>query len=170
MKRIYIHDACVLFDLIQGGIIHLWFELGYETRTSHLVFNEVEEDEQVSVLQPYIAGNKLVLETIGQDDLPGLMGLAQAWRVSLADVSVYHLAKIHGGILLSGDKRLRSFSGRHGVEVRGVLWVLDQLVEQKLLAPRLACQAMGAMLEAGARLPEEECRCRKIRWSSLSPG
>ena len=78
MDRIYIHDACVLLDLIEGD------------------------------LQTYVDADKLILESIDESDLPALNAQAKEWKVSLQDVSVAHLAKRHGGILLSGDKRLRT--------------------------------------------------------------
>ena len=154
MDRIYIHDACVLLDLIEGDLLDLWFQLGFETRTTHLVYQEILEEEQFSLLQTYVDAS----------DLPALNAQAKEWKVSLQDVSVAHLAKRHGGILLSGDKRLRTKSAEAGIEVKGILWVLDMIVERKLLIPQRALNALEAILEAGGRIPSEECGERRQRW------
>lgn len=106
----------------------------------------------------------VILESIDESDLPALNAQAKEWKVSLQDVSVAHLAKRHGGILLSGDKRLRTKSAEAGIEVKGILWVLDMIVERKLLIPQRALNALEAILEAGGRIPSEECGERRQRW------
>ena len=68
MDRIYIHDACVLLDLIEGDLLDLWFQLGFETRTTHLVYQEILEEEQFSLLQTYVDADKLILESIDESD------------------------------------------------------------------------------------------------------
>ena len=114
------------------------------------------------MLQTYVDADKLILESIDESDLPALNAQAKEWKVSLQDVSVAHLAKRHGGILLSGDKRLRTKSAEAGIEVKGILWVLDMIVERKLLIPQRALNALEAILEAG--IPSEECGERRQRW------
>jgi hypothetical protein len=101
VDRIYIHDACVLLDLIEGDLLDLWFQLGFETRTTHLVYQEILEEEQFSLLQTYVDADKLILESIDASDLPALNAQAKEWKVSLQDVSVAHLAKKHGGFSVS---------------------------------------------------------------------
>lgn len=164
MDRIYIHDACVLLDLIEGDILDFWFQLGFETRTTHLVYQEILEEEQSSLLQTYVDADKLILESIDEADIPDLNVQAKKWNVSLQDISVAHLAKKHGGILLSGDRRLRIRSVEAGIEVKGILWVLDMIVERELLIPQRALKALDAILEAGGRMPPEECDERRKRW------
>jgi hypothetical protein len=50
------------------------------------------------------------------------------------------------------------------LDVRGVLWILDELEHQKILSPAELFTALTAMLKAGARLPEDECDKRLARW------
>lgn len=164
MDRIYIHDACVLLDLIEGDLLDCWFQLGFETRTTHFVYLEIQEEEQSSLLQTYVDADKLILESIDEEYLPILNAQAKKWNVSLQDVSVAHLAQKHGGILLSGDKRLRTKSAESGIEIKGILWVLDMIVERKLLIPQRALKALDAILKAGGRIPAEECSERRRRW------
>ena len=163
MDRIYIHDACVLLDLIEGDLLDLWFQLGFETRTTHLVYQEILEEEQFSLLQTYVDADKLILESIDESDLPALNAQAKEWKVSLQDVSVAHLAKgmvvFCFPVIKATDK-----SAEAGIEVKGILWVLDMIVERKLLIPQRALNALEAILEAGGRIPSEECGERRQRW------
>ena len=66
--------------------------------------------------------------------------------------------------LLTGDRELRQAAEEQGLEVHGVLWVLDELVAKDLLAMRAAARALKTMLESGSRLPEDECEKRRIQW------
>ena len=117
MDRIYIHDACVLLDLIEGDLLDLWFQLGFETRTTHLVYQEILEEEQFSLLQTYVDADKLILESIDESDLPALNAQAKEWKVSLQDVSVAHLVfcfpviKGYGQNLLKPGSKSKGFYG-----------------------------------------------------------
>lgn len=88
---------------------------------------------------------------------------------SLADVSCYFLAKKRGWTLLTGDGALRRSGHRSQLEVRGVLWLLDQFHEAALVSPDVLVKALNAMLANGARLPKEESLQRLQAWSALSP-
>ena len=50
------------------------------------------------------------------------------------------------------------------LEVRGVLWILDELEAHALLSSIQLADALESMLKAGARLPESECHQRLGRW------
>ena len=74
--------------------------------------------------------------------------------------------RTRGLVLLTGDGHLRQAARREGVEVHGVLWVLDGLLEDRGLTAREAIQALRRMLDAGARLPEPEWRRRLRAWTA----
>jgi len=85
---------------------------------------------------------------------------------SLPDLFALHLARTRGLVLLTGDGHLRQAARREGVEVHGVLWVLDGLLEARGLTASEAIQALRRMLKAGARLPEPEWRRRLRVWTA----
>lgn len=66
--------------------------------------------------------------------------------------------------LLTGDWELRQAAKAQGLEVHGVLWILDQLVATERLCPLAAARALKKMLEGGARLPPEACQKRLQQW------
>ena len=51
------------------------------------------------------------------------------------------------------------------LSVHGVLWLLDEMVHFQAIAPAQAANALGRMLDQGARLPADECRKRLASWS-----
>jgi hypothetical protein len=60
-------------------------------------------------------------------------------------------------ILLSGDDALRTLAVKRGMEVHGVLWVLDQLQANRLASPMTILAVLRKFLEdASVRLPRRE--------------
>jgi hypothetical protein len=47
----------------------------------------------------------------------------------------------------------------------GVLWLLDEMVHYQAITSGQAANALGRMLDQGARLPPDECRKRFAKWS-----
>nr|WP_272503079.1 DUF3368 domain-containing protein [Salinibacter ruber] len=50
--------------------------------------------------------------------------------------------------------------------VHGVLWILDRLVEESTITEERAATALNAMLQQGARLPDEAVEDRLDDWQS----
>jgi hypothetical protein len=48
--------------------------------------------------------------------------------------------------------------------VSGLLWLLDQMVEAGVIPRRKARLSLQAILDRGARLPEDECTARLCAW------
>ena len=76
----------------------------------------------------------------------------------------FYIARERKAILLTGDSKLRRHIRKAGVEVRGVLWVLDHLVDTGRLEPQGAANSLTMMISAGAFLPKDECSRRIRRW------
>lgn len=53
-----------------------------------------------------------------------------------------------------------------GLQVYGVLWLLDQLVTHRVTLPEDAALGLKAMLDRGARLPHAECQARLCNWQT----
>nr|WP_272592131.1 DUF3368 domain-containing protein [Salinibacter ruber] len=50
--------------------------------------------------------------------------------------------------------------------VHGVLWILDRLLEEPIITENRAATALNAMLQQGARLPDEPVENRLDEWRS----
>jgi len=46
------------------------------------------------------------------------------------------------------------------------LWLLDELVDRRILSPNAAAEGLERMLARGSRLPEAECPHRLRDWTS----
>ena len=85
--------------------------------------------------------------------------------LSVIDLASFLLAKSLDAILLTGDSRLYELATTNRLSVHGVLWLLDEMVRLRVLVPDQVAGALRKMLEAGARLPLDECRKRLSDWS-----
>ena len=83
----------------------------------------------------------------------------------MIDLAAFLLAKLLDAPLLTGDRHLNELANASGLSVHGALWLLDEMVGLKVLAPGRAATALKRMLEQGARLPAEECSRRITIWS-----
>ena len=163
--RVAVKDACVLIDLANGGVLDAWFELGIPTHTTDLVLRQVKREEQWRVVAPFVDSNQLHVDTLSGDEVAEMLNRHGRLPIGLEDQSVIFVAEKLEAVLLTGDRRLRLESDRLGIEVRGVLWVLDRLVDEDIIEPSEAADALKRMLDEGARLPEVECRRRLGIWS-----
>lgn len=164
--KVVVEDANVLLDLVNGGILGLWLGLDFRNCTTTLVWHEVRDFEQRQQVQPFIDSGLLILCDVDPQSWPTINEFSVRQGVSISDASVWLLAETESAILLTGDSKLRKSAKSTGVAVRGVLWVIDQLVEQAKLTKLMAADALSKMLAAGAFLPTEECRSRIAKWRS----
>jgi predicted nucleic acid-binding protein len=81
------------------------------------------------------------------------------------DLAALLLAQLEEAILLTGDGALRSLAEGNGIEVHGMLWVLEEMIQEGVLVSARAVRALETMLENGSRLPEAECRACLRRWT-----
>ncbi|MBS0659973.1 MAG: hypothetical protein JSR82_17170 [Verrucomicrobia bacterium] len=159
--KIVVHDASVLIDLYHAGALDLWLDAGLEAWTTDLVFLEVEQ-----TLQPQRASGALRVKSYSAEELFELQTARPALpaTLSLEDCSVLLLAQALGALLVTGDRELRRAAGERGVEVHGLLWILDELVASAACPPTRAAQMLEKVMQTRARLPATECALRLERW------
>ena len=162
--KIAVKDANILIDLIEADLLGLWFRLGIETFTTDLVRFEVKEASQRKTLGGFIEAGLLKVESCDPDSLQSIVTIKDAHGISMADASTFYLARKLGAVLLSGDGALREAATASSIEVRGVIWVLDHLVEKKLLAKTEACTRLRKLLDCGSFLPRAVCEERFRVW------
>lgn len=68
--------------------------------------------------------------------------------------------------LLTGDGPLCKAAFKAGVDVKGLLFVVDELVDNGLLLPHRVAEKIQILLNAGTRLPHKECDDRIKMWSN----
>jgi predicted nucleic acid-binding protein len=146
-------DANIWIDLDAGGLLcEAVAALGLET-TDFVLHELVERSLGERIRSMGVTEHSLTPEQVAEvierrrkDNHP-----------SVADYSALILASTLKVGLVTGDKHLRIAASRDGVEVHGVIWVVERLVDDGLDKAR-AADAIEVMIMRGARLPDGAVR------------
>jgi len=161
-QQVYISDTNIWIDLRNAGLLDALFDLPFTLCCTDFVLGELEDFDH-----DHLLAMGLVVETLDEQATAALFPLMQAHNnSSLADLSCYQLAQQTGRPLLTGDGRLRKQAKADGLQVHGVLWLLDQLVAHQVIGPKNAAGHLQSMLDSGARLPAAECQKRLTLWTA----
>jgi len=163
--KVAVKDACVLIDLANGGLLDAWFQLGIETFTTDLVLRQVKTADQWKAVSLFVEAGLLQIETLTGNQIERMSKSLAGLRIGIEDQSALFLAIERGAVLVTGDRRLRIEADKYEVEVRGLLWILDELVGHSVVAPTLAALKLQSMRDQGARLPKDECEKRLQLWT-----
>jgi predicted nucleic acid-binding protein len=157
---LYVVDTNILIDLHVGGLLREVFRLPCQLMAPDVIIAELQEPD----------GRQLIEYGLQSGELSGAQVQEVAWlvarhrRVSTNDLFALVLARAQRATLLTGDQHLSQVAEREGVAAHGTLWVLDEMVHLKVIAPFQAAQALEQMLSRGRRLPPAECHRRLRRW------
>ena len=163
-EKIVVKDACVLFDLIDLGLVAAFFQLDLIVFTTPQVLSEIVDPLQMAEVDLYIVNGKLMIESSGlletiveiSDTHPGL---------SFTDSSVLELALRINGVVLSSDKSLRNVATRQNLQVRGVLWIIEELYNHNIITLDFAVTKLQEYPRVNDRAPVKEtgARINKLR-------
>ncbi len=157
----HIVDASVLIDLEYGEVIGELFLLHHDWTAPDLVIVEVGES-----LGSLLTGHSLKVSHLLPEEVMEVERLRQIYKgPSITDLSCLVLAKFQNGTLIAGDLALRRAAEKEGLKVRGTLWILDELVENKVIPGKQAVDALQRMIKSGGRFPPEEISKRMKRWT-----
>ena len=158
--KILVSDTNIWIDLHRSNLLETVFQLPHQFVTTDFVWRELRKPPG-----QHLTDLGLVVEALNGDEALELLDLRRTLNnSSLADVSCYFVARERGWTLLTNDRALRKSGQRASLDVRGVLWILDELEQHQILSPAGLFTALTAMRQAGARLPDEECDKRLAKW------
>ena len=154
-------DTNIVIDFHEGDVLDALFSLPFTFFAPDLLL----VSEFLSVDPIYLHRLGLAVHSLSGEQVIEIIALGQqARRPSFQDLAAFVLARNLSAVLLTGDRDLRRMASAHGIPHHGTLWLLDELVARRLLAPRQAGQALQRMLNSGSRLPAGECTRRLHRW------
>ncbi|MFB6343220.1 hypothetical protein ACE1ET_15950 [Saccharicrinis sp. FJH62] len=161
-----VNDTNIFFDLIHADLLDEFFQLDIQVFTTDFIVSEIEDPEQADLVGRFINDGTLIVASYSFDELMELIALRDAHNgLSIEDCSVWHYSKRNNYTLLSGDGLLRSTASRDGVQVRGLLYIFDQLVEHGITEPGIAADKLEDLIQnAGTRLPKTACDERIECW------
>ena len=68
-------------------------------------------------------------------------------------------------MILTSDRRLRNEAQSKGFEVHGILWLFEQLMDEKLVKPKRAIDKLTELMQINTWLPKDECKKRIEQWT-----
>jgi predicted nucleic acid-binding protein len=149
-------DSNLWIDLHHSGLLSRIFSLPWELLAPDVIIAELESPNGLDLLELGLIEKELSGEQVLQ-----VAKLSERYlRPSRADLFALVLALEQKAILLTGDGALRDAALELGLEVHGMIWVLDQMVDTGIISTRERSEALILMLKAGSRLPKSEVEIR----------
>lgn len=157
----FVCDASVLFALIDGDLLELVAQI-FDLLVPDVILQE-------EILDP--PGESLVrkgwIQEVHSPEtvILKIVELREKYpSPSTNDLFALAIAHWKRMVLVTGDKHLRRTAEKLNVEVHGVLWILDKLVNEGHLRPSKAAQSLCKIMASRTYLPEKECKLRLEQW------
>lgn len=166
METIAVSDTNIFIDLIEIGLLDEFFALPWEIHTTDMIIHELKVAEQKMKVEEY--QTRGILRVKGYD-MKEMLTLTKFYthqrettKVSMQDCSVWFYAMDKGYTLLTGDAKLKRAVTKAGVDVHGIIYVIDKLVETLLVSKETAVDKLEKLVLLNQRLPMLEIE-RKVK-------
>lgn len=155
--KLIVTDSSVFFDIIKIQALPEFFELDIEVCTTDFVQKEILESEQREQIEHFIRLEKLTVFEMSAEEIDEVIRFKtnRVFR-TLIDKTVLWKAKQLGCPLLTGDAKLRNEATEQGVKVHGSLWVVMQMVKNKIIDKKKGIDYLENLRIINDRLPVEE--------------
>ncbi len=161
-----VNDTNIFIDLVNTDLLDAFFQLELTVYTTDFVIAEIEDPVQTGIVESFVAEKKLIVDSFTLDELEELTLLQDANNgLSIEDCSVWYYSKQNDYTLITGDGLLRKCASSDGVNVKGVLFIFDELVGNELITPIIAAEKLELLIALGSRLPQNECDKRLKKWT-----
>lgn len=168
MQKIVVNDTNVFIDLLDVELLDFFFSLPWEIHTTDTVMLELTNEGQHDAVKQFIDNERLHVIEFESKQVMEIASMYSKLRdktnVSFTDCSVWYYAKSRHYPLLTGDRKLRSSASHDGVEVHGILYVFDALVEHGIIKANDAASRLRQLRLSNPRLPKEEVERRIKTW------
>lgn len=156
-------DANIFIDLIHLEMLGYLFNLDIEIHTTLEVHDQLNTNQK-KIIQNFIQSKDLLVYSFSFEELAEIYSLDCPNGLELADRTIFYYAEKFNSIVLSGDVKLRKHCEKINIEVKGIIWVFDQLNEKKVLDSRILADKMEELIQFNSRLPMEICQDRIDKW------
>jgi rRNA-processing protein FCF1 len=164
--KIVINDANILIDLVKLELIYAFSKLEFDLHTTDFVLEELNDEQKTSIANLNNEKRLTVIETIETADFQGIITiLEKSTGLSFEDCSVWYYSKKMSGILLTGDGKLRKQASKDNIEVRGIIYLFDVLLNQNLISFQEAVEKIKQLMLLNNRLPKKEIDKRIELWN-----
>ena len=161
--KVFINDANILIDLVKLHIEEAFLSLHFDLYTTDFVFYELTDAQQQSVTSDRLK----VIRTETTEDFAGITALNNSHNgVSFEDCSVWYYSQKMIATLITGDSTLRKKVIRSGLEVKGIIFILEEIKNQQKLPLNECIQKLEELKLLNNRLPFAEIDRRIQAWKN----
>lgn len=154
-EDIIIKDSCILFDLLDLGLLDDFFKLPFQAYTTLLVIGEVEDEEQKWAVNRHVTEGRIKVDGAGAyEAIAAIMAISPG--LSFTDGSVLELADRMQAVILSADGILRKIGRQQNFTVRGTLWVIEEMCNKQILSVEVAIAKLELYPKINERVPKLE--------------
>ena len=167
--RIVVSDTSCLIDLRKASLLDAFVRLPYELLIPNALFANELLKFTVAQKDALLRGRLQVIDLPGQSVVRAVEVNRQIPRLSIHDSFAFVLAERHAGcVLLSGDSALRMYATSCAIEVRGVLWVIDELHRHNLVPVATLLEALTLFAtDDTVRLPARDVQALIRRYRGM---
>ena len=161
--KITVTDTNIFIDLIHFDWLGHLISLKLEIYTTEYVLLELH-DFQREKLEMMASNGQLIIHQLNEPDIAEIEMADMPRAFSPTDRSVVWLAQKYKAMVLTGDAPVRKYCEKTGLEVHGIIWVFDILVEKEIMPPAEAAECLEKLMAFNKRLPFQECEKRIGKW------
>lgn len=166
--RIIVSDSSCLIDLRKALLLEAFLSLPYEILIPNTLFEDELLKFTVEQKQALLDGGLQVVDIPGTGVLRAQEVIRAKPKLSIHDGFAFALAESHAGcILVTGDGDLRTLAATHGIEVHGLLWIVEQIHQTGVKPGRDLLVALRVLeQDPTVRLPRRELTIAIRRYES----
>lgn len=153
--EIVISDTNIFIDLWNIGLLERFCELPVSIHTTDFIIGELKTQGVKNAVAQLQQKGKIFVKTFKSSEYSEIMSL-QDKNLSFQDCTVLYYALNGDYKLLTGDRNLRAIAERHGLQVSGIIYVIDELLHNNLLSKEEYVIKLKTLLESNHRLPIKE--------------
>ncbi|MCB9245675.1 MAG: PIN domain-containing protein [Flavobacteriales bacterium] len=152
--RVVVTDVSVFFDLFEIQVLPEFFALEWEIHTTDFVYNEILQANQKEVFEVFERSKRLNILKFSSEEEKQVRNFKTRLSIrSIADKTILWKALQLEATLLTCDRKLRKEAEGHAIEVRGSIWVIEQLVENDVIDSTRGISLLENLKMTNNRLP-----------------
>jgi predicted nucleic acid-binding protein len=151
---ILLQDTCALIDLLALDLMGCIQESGRSIHISEYVYAEVLLAHQTARIDALILEGLIIVDKFPTDaSIDEFM--TRFTGLSVADCSMIDLSQRVGGVVVTTDEKLKRVCLSMGLEVHGVVWIIDVMVTERLIDVAAAMTRLDRYVEVNKRAPRQ---------------
>ncbi len=152
IMQLLVSDANIPIDIECGNLIASMFSMKIVFTVPDVLF-----EKELKARHSHLLSFGLKVKSLSNEAVDKAIEFAAKYRQpSRIDLFALSLALQENCSLLTGDKNLRKAANQEGVQVHGTIWLVSEMLREKIVQPAVARTAFKKMKDAGSRLPWDE--------------